>query len=208
MELNAERTALIVVDMQNAFCKFEGSAARLGFDIRQCISAIDPCKSLVEAARRANLPVVFTRLAWRPDYRDGGVLIDELMPVLAESSCCTAGTWDAELIDELAPADSDFVVDKNRYSGFYGTPLHSILTSFDIRSVVICGVTTNVCVETTARDAAQRDFRTFIVRDATGEIAPERHEWALATLDTRFGRVIDTDEVIRAWGTHPTGLNA
>jgi len=194
--------------MQNGFCKPDGSAACLGFDTQQCVNAVAPCRKLVDAARSIGLPVVFTRLVWRSDYRDGGVLTDELLPVLAEANCCAAGTWDAELVEELKPVSEDFIVDKNRYSGFYGAPLHSILTSQDIRSVVICGVTTNVCVETTARDASQRDFRTFIVRDATGEIAPERHQWALATLDTRFGKVVDTDDVIRAWSATLTGPDA
>ena len=199
MKLSSERTALIVVDMQNGFCRSEGSAANIGFDIQQCIDAITPCTRLIARARELNLPVIFTRLVWRQDYRDGGVLTDELIPGLAEAQCCAAGTWDAELIEEMDQKDSDFVVDKNRYSGFYGTPLQSILTAQDIRSVVICGVTTNVCVETTARDASQRDYRTFIVGDATGEIAPERHDWALNTLHTRFGLVVQTDEVLAAW---------
>ncbi len=199
MLLTAERTALIVVDMQNGFCHADGSAARLGFDITQCQESVEPCVRLVERARAAGIPVIFTRLKWRADYRDGGVLTDELLPALAEARCCADGTWDAELIDEMAPQESDFIVDKNRYSAFHGTPLDSILRAADIRSVVVCGVTTNVCVETTARDAGQRDFRTFIVRDATGEIAPERKEWALATLDTRFGRVVEAGEVLQVW---------
>ncbi|NKB37514.1 MAG: isochorismatase family protein [Gammaproteobacteria bacterium] len=199
MELTAKRTALLVIDMQNGFCKTEGSAAKLGFDIQQCLDAIQPNLKIIDAARAKQLPIIYTRLLWRPDYRDGGVLTDELMPALAESQFCAAGTWDAELIDDIKCHDSDFIVDKNRYSGFYGTPLQSILTSHDIRSLVICGVTTNVCVETTARDASQRDYRTFIVGDACGEIAPERHEWALATLDTRFGKVVSTEDVLKAW---------
>ena len=64
---------------------------------------------------------------------------------------------------------------------------------------MICGVTTNICVETTARDASQRDYRTLVVRDATGEIAPERHHWALETLGTRFGWVVDSEEILKVW---------
>ena len=199
MEITRKRTALLVVDMQNGFCRDKGSAAAIGFDISMCVAAIEPCIKLIDAARTAGLPVLYTRLVYRADYRDGGVLVDELIPALAEAKCCAAGSWDAELIEEIVPLASEFVIDKNRYSGFYGTPLQSILTSLDIRALVICGVTTNVCVETTARDASQRDYRTFIVRDATGEIAPERHEWALATLDTRFGRVVDTSEILAVW---------
>ncbi|MFP6681359.1 MAG: cysteine hydrolase [Gammaproteobacteria bacterium] len=193
------RTALIVVDMQNGFCRERGSADLAGFDIAQCQAAIAPCVDLITAARTHAVPIIFTRLMWRDDYRDAGVIIEEVLPGAMEAKMCAAGTWDAELIDEMAPQPEEFIVDKNRYSAFYGTPLNSILTTQDIRHLVICGVTTNICVETTVRDAAQRDFRTFIARDATGEIAPERHEWALTTMGTRFGWVVDSAEIISAW---------
>jgi ureidoacrylate peracid hydrolase len=195
----AERTVLIVIDMQNGFCSEKGSADISGFDITQCKAAVDPCVALIKAARSSAVPIIYTRLVWRDDYRDGGVLTEEVLPVLAESKMCAAGSWDAELIEAMAPQPDDFVVDKNRYSAFYGTPLNSILTTHDIRHLVVCGVTTNICVETTVRDASQRDFRTYIVRDATGEIAPERHEWALTTMGTRFGWVVDSADIISGW---------
>ena len=196
---SVDRTALLVVDMQNGFCREKGSADLAGFDIAQCQAAIAPCVDLITAARAHSVPVIFTRLMWRDDYRDAGVIMHEVLPGAAEAKMCAAGTWDAELIDEMAPRPEDFIVDKNRYSAFYGTPLNSILTTQDIRQLVVCGVTTNICVESTVRDAAQRDFRTYIMRDATGEIAPERHEWALTTMGTRFGWVVDSAEIISAW---------
>ncbi len=194
-----DRTALIVVDMQNGFCRDGGSSDKI-FTIDQCKAAIGPCVKLIRAARSVKVPIIYTRIVWRADYRDGGVLTDELIPALKEIQCCAEGSWDAELIDEMDPQPEDFIIDKNRYSAFYGTPLGSILSSMDIRHLVVCGVTTNICVETTVRDAAQRDFRVFVPRDATGEVAPERHEWALTTIDTRFGWVIDSDDVLTAWG--------
>ncbi len=197
------RTALIIVDMQNGFCRHEGSAKTAGFDITQCQSAIEPCGNLIKAARVHTVPIIFTRLVWREDYRDGGVITNEVLPGLIEAKMCAKDSWDAELIDEMAPRAEDFIVEKNRYSAFYGTPLNSILTTHDIRHLVVCGVTTNICVETTVRDASQRDFRTFIVRDATGEIAPERHEWALTTMGTRFGWVVDSADILNAWRRNP-----
>lgn len=193
------RTALLVVDMQNGFCDPEGSAAQIGFDVSMCRAAIDPCLRLIEGARAAEVPILFTRLVYRDDYRDGGVLTEAILPGLVEGRCCAAGSPDAELIDEIQPRPEDFVIDKNRYSAFYGTPLESILNTLDIRHLVICGVTTNICVESTARDASQRDYRTLVVGDATGEIAPERHQWALETLGTRFGWVVSTADVLKGW---------
>ena len=200
IELNTpDATALLVIDMQNGFCHPSGSFAQLGLDVSMCAAAIPGCKSLVSAARAADVPVVFTRYVYRPDYRDGGVLVHDLMPALASAKSLAAGTWDAALVDELQPGAADFVVDKNRYSAFYGTGLEPILTSLGVRRLVICGVTTNMCVETTARDASQRDYHTFVVSDATGELDRARHETALATLGFGFGRVLTAAEVAAAW---------
>jgi ureidoacrylate peracid hydrolase len=199
-DITREGTALLVIDMQNGFCHPEGSFASLDLDVSMCNAAIGGCAHLVEAARGAGVPVIFTRYVYRADYADGGVLVQDLLPALAEVKSLAAGTWDAELVDELVPRPEDFVVDKNRYSAFYGTGLEPILTSLGISRLVICGVTTNMCVETTARDASQRDYRTFVVEDATGELDPDRHATALATLGFGFGWITSVEEVTRAWG--------
>ena len=203
MLLKKDGTALIVVDMQNGFCHSDGSFAKLGLDVSLLQPAVGGCPRLVDAAHEHGVPVIFTRYVYRPDYRDGGVLIQELMPALKDVRSLEGGTWDAELIDELEPAAADFVIDKNRYSAFYGTGLEPILTSLRIDTVVVAGVTTNMCVETTARDAMQRDYRTFVVRDATGELDQQRHELALETLGFGFGRVVSVDDVLRAWTGEP-----
>ncbi len=197
----SDATALLVIDMQNGFCHPDGSFGELGLDVSMCTAAIEGCAELVDAARAAGVPVIFTRYVYRSDYRDGGVLVHDLMPALAEARSLAAGSWDAELVDELRPREDDFVVDKNRYSAFYGTGLEPILTSLGVRRLVICGVTTNMCVETTARDASQRDYHTFVVSDATGELDRARHESALATLGFGFGRVVSRAEVAEAWSS-------
>jgi ureidoacrylate peracid hydrolase len=199
MLLTRERTALIVVDVQNGFCHPDGSTARMGLDQTLTIAAIPGCARLVAAAREAGVPVIYTRYVFRADYRDGGVLIEHLMPALRDESSLKAGTWDVELVDELQPREDEFVIDKNRPSAFYGTQLEPILTSARIDSLVVCGVTTNMCVETTARDASQRDYRTFTVGDATGEFDAGRHEYALKALGFLFGKVVTVDDVEQAW---------
>jgi ureidoacrylate peracid hydrolase len=203
MLLKKDGTALIVVDMQNAFCHLDGSITRIGHNIEMLQGAITGCQCLVEAARTTDVPIVFTRYVFRSDYRDGGLLVQELMPELAKADALKAGTWDVEVVDELTPLPGDFIIDKNRYSAFYGTGLEPVLTSLGINSLVICGVATNLCVETTARDAMQRDYRTFIVRDATGDLDQGRHEFALATLAFGFGRVVNVDDVVEAWTKKP-----
>jgi ureidoacrylate peracid hydrolase len=195
----ADRTALLVIDMQNGFCHPDGSFAGLGLDVSMTNAAIGGCRRLVDIAHAAGVPVVYTRYVYRADYKDGGVLVQEVLPALAEVKSLAAGTWDAELVDELVPGEEDFVLDKNRYSAFYGTGLEPILTSLGVRNVVVAGVTTNMCVETTARDASQRDYRVFVVSDACGELDAARHEMALATLGFGFGAVVSVDDVARAW---------
>ena len=198
-ELGKDKTALLVIDMQNGFCHPEGSFAKLGLDVSMCNAAIGPISTLVDKAHEAGVPVVFTRYVYRTDYRDGGVLVQDLLPALADTKSLAAGTWDADLVDELVPTDDDFILDKNRYSAFYGTGLEPILTSLGVERLVVCGVTTNMCVETTARDASQRDYRVFVVSDATGELEKERHDMALNTLGFGFGWVVESKDVLNAW---------
>lgn len=200
-----DRTALLVIDMQNGFCAPEGSFGALGLDVSMCTAAVPACARLVEAAHAAGVPVVYTRYVYRADYRDGGVLVQEILPAMAEVESLAAGTWDAELVDALVPTEEDFLVDKNRYSAFYATGLEPILTSLGIRNVVLCGVTTNMCVETTARDASQRDYRVFVVSDATGELDRTRHDHALGTIGFGFGAVVASDQVLAAWSGPPAG---
>jgi len=198
-ELGREKTALLVIDMQNGFCHPEGSFAKLGLDVSMCNAVIGPIAELVDKAHEAGVPVVFTRYVYRTDYRDGGVLVQDLLPALAETKSLAAGTWDADLVDELVPTEDDFVLDKNRYSAFYGTGLEPILTSLGVEQLVVVGVTTNMCVETTARDASMRDYRVFVVSDATGELEKTRHDMALATLGFGFGWVVESKDVVGAW---------
>jgi ureidoacrylate peracid hydrolase len=199
MQLLADGAALLVVDMQNGFCDDAGSIVRIGFDITMLKAAIAPCARLIAAARRAGVPIIYTRYVYRADFRDGGVLVQELMPQLKEQDALIQGSWDADILPALAPQPQDAVIDKNRPSAFYGTSLESLLSGFGIRRLVVCGVTTNCCVESTVRDASQRDLMTYVVGDATGELDPERHEAALKTMGILFGRVVSVAEVEQAF---------
>jgi ureidoacrylate peracid hydrolase len=193
------RTALIVVDMQNAFCTDGGSCAQIGLDVSMLKAAIEPCRRLIDAARVAGVPVIYTRYIYRADYADGGVLVKYLLPALGQSDHLAAGTHDIEVVAELTPRDSDYVVDKNRPSSFYATGLEPILNGLDTDSLVVCGVTTNCCVESTVRDASQRDYKTFVVTDATGELEKERHDFAINTMSFLFAEAVTVEDVLRFW---------
>jgi ureidoacrylate peracid hydrolase len=200
MELGKDKTALIVVDMQNGFLSPEGAMAKLGFDVDRLMAAIPGCERLVAAARASDVPVIFTQYVYQADYKDAGVVVDEIFPAIRDVKLCAEGSWDAEIVDSLKPAANDPIVKKNRPSAFYSTNLESFLRAMKIDNLVICGVTTNICVETTARDASQRDYRTFVVSDATAEVEQDRYDVALKSLGYLFARVLTVNEVFDSWG--------
>ena len=202
MTLARENSALVVIDMQNSFLEPKGSMAAIGLPFEELRTALDGTVRLVAAAREAGIPVIFTRYVYMADYSDGGIVPNLLVPALRESNALIADSWDAEVVDELAPQPGDVVIDKSRPSAFYGTQLEPVLTSLGVRNLVMAGVTTNICVETTARDAGQRDYHVHVVSDATAEFEKERHDHALGTLGFMFGWVNTVDEVLAGWGAN------
>ncbi|HYW92165.1 MAG TPA: cysteine hydrolase [Gammaproteobacteria bacterium] len=196
MELTSAGTVLVIIDMQNGFLHDEGSCAGIGLPVTALQAALPGCRQLLGAARRDGMPVIFTRYVYRPDYSDGGVVIREFFPDLATSGAFRSGSWDADVVDELAPREGELVVDKNRPSAFYGTPLESYLRGLGADSLIVCGVTTNVCVETTVRDAMQRDLKVWVVGGATAEFDRDRHESALQSMGWMFGQVVQLDAAL------------
>jgi len=199
MNLETKDTALLVIDMQNAFLDDRGSMVRRGFDTNRLRAAVKPCGRLISAARASQVPIIQTRYVYRADYRDAGVRVREILPNTITTESLAAGSWDVEIVDALAPSGDDIVIDKNRPSAFIGTSLDLMLRGQGITSVVICGITTNICVESTARDASQFDYRTFVVSDATAEMEQSRHDHAINTLGFLFARIVTVDEVADAW---------
>ena len=198
MNLDPKRAALIVIDMQNSFCKPDGKVSVMGLDTTACGAAIKPCVKVLDLARAAGLPVIFTRYVYATDYSDGGVMVRHKMPGLAEHGALQTGSTDAAIVWELAVMPDDIVIDKNRPSAFYGTALDDIFELRDISQLVVCGVTTNCCVETTVRDASQRDIETFVVADACGELDQERHDVSLRAMDMLFADVISVADLRQA----------
>jgi ureidoacrylate peracid hydrolase len=222
-KLGRDRTALVIVDMQNAYLHPKGSFARLWpeaanqevrpidpindplaagkqFDLALLRRAIPGCKRLIDAARQAGVPIIYLTYVYRPDYQDGGVLIQEINPAFKDVKYVAEGTWDAEIVDLLKPEPNDFIVKKSRYSGFHATRLETVLRSLHVDTLVMGGVTTHFCVECTARDAHMRDYRVFIASDATDEVNEIWKTTALASFGYGFGWVTTSEEVARCWG--------
>lgn len=199
LRLVKDKAALLVVDMQNSYLEPEGALAKMGLDYLRLRAAAPGCQRLVAAARKAGIPVIHTQYVFQPDFKDGGLLTSEIMPELKDTALCAKGTWDAEFWDGLKPMPNEAVIEKNRCSAFYSTQLESFLRSMRIENLVVCGVTTSMCVESTVRDAAQRDFRCFLARDATGEVVQDRYDGALKTMGFLFAKVMTVNEILDSW---------
>jgi len=184
---------LLLIDLQRAFCDDDGSIAQQGRDIAPLKVAAGNCARLAARARAAGVPVVWTRMMFRPDYADGGTIL-AMRPNLARIGALRAGTEDVTLSDAAKAEAGDIVIDKPRYSALYATPLEAMLRAFNTRRVLLGGVTTSMCVETTARDLSQRDYDIRVVAEACGDFDPARHAASLSALAFGFAPVIGMEE--------------
>ena len=178
-----EETALIVVDMQNAYCSKGGYLDLCGFDVSGAAPVIEETRQVVAACRAAGIPVIFLQNGFSADLREAP---GPAAPVWHKSNALkfmraneayagkliTHGTWDHAIVDGLAPQPGDLLVPKARYSGFAGTGLEQLLAARRVRTVLVAGVATNVCVESTIRDAYHREFFPVMITDATMAAGP------------------------------------
>lgn len=172
--------------------------ARQGHDISAMRSALAASRRLAEGARSLAIPIVWTRMMFRPDYSDGGRLVHDLRPNLKTIGALQRGTADVELASDCGFRDGDSLIDKNRYSAVLGTGLAHWLEQRGIERAIIGGVTTSMCVDATVRDLAQRDIAVFVVREACGDFDQARHRAALDAMAFGFARVVGQDEVMAA----------
>ncbi|PSQ10191.1 cysteine hydrolase [Halobacteriales archaeon QS_5_70_15] len=187
LELPVDSTALVVVDMQNGFCKPDGSLYAPGSE-----AAIEPVASLVDRAHDAGVRVVFTRDVHPPEQFDGAHYYDEFE---RWGEHVVEGSWDAELVEELDLRADDHVVQKHTYDAFYGTELEGWLSARGIDDLVVCGTLANVCVLHTAGSAGLRDYRPVLVEDCIGAIEEDHREYALEHADWLFGEVLEGEGV-------------
>jgi ureidoacrylate peracid hydrolase len=176
--------ALLVVDMQNGFCRPQGSFARIGMGLEGAEAAVRNAAVAVGQARRAELPVVFTRHLYRPGRPDEGRALKQNSPALAGIDGLKAGTWDAEVVDELGCGPGDLTVDKVRFDAFQWTSLEPLLRGLGVAELVVCGVVTNLCVETTVRSAFMRDFPVTVLADCCAAATRRLHELSLEVLSS------------------------
>jgi ureidoacrylate peracid hydrolase len=195
------RTALLILDMQADFALPDGAFGRAGADLSAAPAALAAAERLARAARTAGATVIFVGLiatpteespAWNERLRRRG---DD--PVAA-NAVCRAGTPGAAFVGPT-PAAGELVVAKQRYSAFHRTQLDSELKARKIDTLVVCGLTTECCVEGTVRDAFNLDYHVFVARDACAAYEPDLHAAALRTMEINCAILASTDEITRAW---------
>jgi len=214
-EMDLQKTAVIVVDMQNDFGSKGGLLDRLGMSIAEIRAVIPPTARALAAARSAGIPIVYLKMAYLPDLSDLGASdapnrIGHLQVGVGNTVAAPNGvpsrilirdTWNTEILDELQPKPGDVILYKNRFSGFHQTGLDDLLKKKGIRRLIFTGCTTSVCVESTVRDAVFLDYAPVVLADCTAEPAgfEMNHKATLTLIEKRlFGSVSSSDEFIRA----------
>ncbi len=215
LPLDPAATALLVVDMQNAYASLGGYLDLAGFDIGGAAAVVEKVALLVETARRSGVTVVFFRNGWDPDYVEAGgpgspnwwksnaLKAMRERPEL-KGKLLARGTWDYALVDRLTPEPGDIVIEKPRYSAFYNTALDSVLRARGVRTLAFCGIATNVCVESTLRDGYHREYFGVLIEDATHQAGPPFLQAATVyNVESFFGWVSSTAEFCGAVGQTP-----
>ena len=189
--LKPRRACLLVIDMQNEFLEEFGAVF-----FHYAADIIPNVKRIANQARRARIPVVFTAHAHEDPRSDGG-LTAEWWPEIKRGKSLIKGTRGVEVVRPLTPLKGERIISKHRYSAFYSTNLDIVLRNLGVTDLIITGVLTNVCCESTARDAFFRDFRVFFVADATATTEPDLHLASLKNLAYAFAHVVTTEGILK-----------
>jgi len=220
--LSPQKAALVLIDFQNDFCAPAGATARTGASMRLVNSAVRQTKELLKAAREADVFVVHVRAEYGRPWRSSSS--PYRFPVAGrrepavwtasasdastnrwfgddETEVCRSGTWGADFVDGLVPEPGEAVITKHRFGAFAGTGLDQLLRTRGISNLVVAGVTTNCCVETTVREAVMREFSLVVVEDCVGvkDHLEDLHRASLEAVSTYFGLVRPATAVVSEW---------
>lgn len=178
--------ALLVIDFVNAYV-MPDCPLYAGVE-----NAVAPARRVLEAARAAGIPIVFTRVVYSPGGADGGVFYRKVGAL----SVFQGDTEEGAIVPDLKPEPGEMVLTKQYASGFFGTALASLLTSAGVDTAIITGLSTSGCVRATAVDAVQYGFVPVVVREAVGDRDPRPHEASLFDLNAKYADVVGVDEVV------------
>jgi len=196
--VTTERTAVLVVDMQHDFCSPGGALAQLGTDMSSIDAIVPKLKTFITEARRRQVKIISIwmerdssdiSLPHREIWRRHNINVQ----------FCQSGSWGAKLVPGLEPEAGDFTVCKKRYSAFIGTDLDERLHALGITTLVVTGVATNICVESTCRDGFMMDYYIIVPEDLVASNITGHHAGALENINRYFGRVVTSDVLLQAW---------
>lgn len=207
---SARDTALIIIDMQQDFLSPQGYFAQMGYGLAHTQAAVEPTRQLLAGAREQGMRIIYTRESHRPDLGD----LNPTKRARAEAMGAPVGgagplgrflvrgEGGCDIVDELKPRPDELIVDKPGNGAFHATDLDQILRAQGIRHLLLCGVTTDVCVHSTLREANDRGYDCLLVEDCCGAGSAELHNAALAVMMSEggiFGAIAKQDAVIQHW---------
>jgi nicotinamidase-related amidase len=212
--IDLDRTAIVMIDMQRDFLEPGGFGDSLGNDIAQLARVVAPCQALLEGARALGMAIIHTREGHRPDLTDAPrAKIERGEPAMRIGApgpmgrILIRGEPGHDIVPELYPQPGEPVIDKPGKGAFYATDLHAILRNRNIDALIVCGVTTEVCVHTTVREANDRGYRCIVPGDCCGSYIPEFHEVGLRMIAAQggiFGWVSDSSKILSAFAHSST----
>jgi nicotinamidase-related amidase len=211
LAINFDKTALIIIDMQRDFLEPGGFGAALGNDVSRLQAVVAPCRDVLEATRRRGLLIIHTREGHRPDLSDAPPMkVERGDPALRIGApgpmgrILIRGEPGHDIVPELYPLAGEPVIDKPGKGAFYQTDLELMLHNRSIDTLLVCGVTTEVCVNTTVREANDRGFRCIVLADCCGSYFAEFHQMGLAMIKAQggiFGSVSSSQPLLRILAT-------
>lgn len=200
-KLSSSVALLLVVDVQNDFCHAEGTMGRRERDLSAIGDMVTNLRTLLDAARRSRVPVVWIKTT-HDDTTDSPVWLarhsNALRVAPPRESNCQTGTWGTEFY-EVAPQEGEPIVEKHRYSAFAGTSLNWVLRSLERSSLLITGVATETCVESTLRDGLFHDYHVSLIEDCCASYSPDGHAATVRNVRNNFGLVASSHDIIHQW---------
>jgi len=197
--VDLDATALVVVDVQRAFASPESPLSDAGLDVSDPVETVPKVRDLIRLVRDASLPIVFTRSYRRDDGRDAPEAVYDILPKINRSGdpICCAGSDDVRFVEGVGPRDDEreYEVRKQRYDAFHGTSMEYYLRAEDVDTLLVCGFTTNVCVEGTARGAHERGFDIVVAEDCCASFSADQHDAGIRNIELLLGTTAPLAEI-------------
>ena len=190
--------AVLAIDWQNDFCHEQGSAAKADNDVSLVQKLVPQVQQFLAQARRYGVPIIHIQTehskwsdspSWRHRFKSSNI---------DTTRHCRAGSWGAEFY-QILPQPDEYIITKHRYSAFIDTELDLILRSLGITTIILTGVTSNVCIESTARDGFMKDYNVIVLEDCTAAYTMRERESALFNIGKYFGTVTSSKKVVAEW---------